>query len=93
MNIWIDNSDNRWIGAGTYQNLYIYDSDNVLHNITPGGLTAGVETAISSTSFGGGDYGESGYGEPRPESIFASVEYRRLTASCWSKSLHDCSSL
>ena len=73
MNIWIDNSNIRWISAGTYQNLYVYDADSVLHNITPVGLTVGTESAVDSTSFGGGDYGESGYGEPRPESSLGTL--------------------
>jgi len=78
MKVWLDNSSNRWIAAGTYRNLYVYDDDSVQHNITPVGLTAGTETAIDSTSFGGGTYGYDPYGEPRPESTLG------LSSTTWS---------
>jgi hypothetical protein len=78
LKIWRDNSNNRWIAAGTYRNLYVYDDDSVRFDITPTGLTAGYETAIDSTSYGGGGYGEDPYGEPRPESTLG------LSATTWS---------
>jgi len=78
LKIWLDNSSNRWIAAGTYRNLYIYDDDSVRFDITPTNLTPGVETAIDSTSYGGGDYGEDFYGAPRPESTLG------LSATTWS---------
>ena len=67
LNAWLDNSDNRWIAAGTYRKLYIYDVNSALFDITPVGLTAGTETSIDATAFGGGVYGSDGYGEPRLE--------------------------
>ena len=67
LNAWLDNSDNRWIAAGTYRKLYIYDVNSALFDITPTGLTAGTETSIDSTAFGGGVFGSDGYGEPRLE--------------------------
>tara|TARA_R110000765_G_scaffold301868_1_gene396226 strand:- start:221 stop:1702 length:1482 start_codon:yes stop_codon:yes gene_type:complete len=91
LKIWRDNSSNRWIAAGTYRNLYMYDDDSVRFDITPTGLTAGSENAVDSTSYGGGGYGEDPYGEPRPETtlgVFATT----WSLDTWGEYLLACSS-
>ncbi len=90
LKIWLDNSSNRWIAAGTYRKLYIYDDDSARFDITPTGLTPGSETAVDSTSYGGGGYGEDPYGEPRPEStlgVFATT----WSLDTWGEYLLACS--
>ena len=47
LHAWIDNSSDRWIGAGTYNKLYIYNSAGTQYDITPVGLTAGNEDALN----------------------------------------------
>ena len=54
MTTWIDNSSDRWIAAGTYNKLYVYNSAGNQVDITPAGLTAGREDAIAFTGYGGG---------------------------------------
>ena len=51
MHTWIDNSNDRWIGTGTYNKLYVYSETGTQYDITPSGLTAGREDAVSFTGY------------------------------------------
>ena len=64
---WEDNSGNRWIGAGTYEKLYVSTAGGVTSDITPAGFTTGAEDASVNTGYGGGFYGLGYYGTPRPD--------------------------
>jgi len=69
MHTWIDNSNDRWIGTGTYNKLYVYSETGTQYDITPSGLTAGREDAVSFTGYGGSTYGNYAYGIARPDTI------------------------
>ena len=90
LKVWIDNSNNRWIAAGTYRKLYVYDDDSAQFDITPANLTAGSPTSIDSTSYGGGSYGDDGYGEPRPETSLG-VSATTWSLDTWGDHLVACS--
>lgn len=64
---WQDNSSDRWVGLGTYNKLYVMSASGILSDITPVGLTAGLETAAVNTGFGGGFFGTGYYGNTRPD--------------------------
>lgn len=64
---WLDNSSDRRFAVGTYNALYAVNSSNTVTDITPVGLTAGDEDATVNTGYGGGFYGTSFYGVPRPD--------------------------
>ena len=66
---WTDNSDDRWIAAGTYNKLYVWDAGGTQSDITPAGLTAGREDAVAFTGYGGGFFGYYGYGVARPDTV------------------------
>jgi hypothetical protein len=71
MQVWEDNSNSRWIAAGTYNKLYVMASgasaSGDVYDITPAGFTAGLEDAAVNTGYGGGFYGTSFYGTARPD--------------------------
>jgi len=64
---WEDNTGDRWVAAGTANNLYIVKANDDITDITPAGLTAGNVDAEQNTGYGGGFYGTSFYGAPRPD--------------------------
>lgn len=64
---WRDNSADRWMAFGTHNALKVMSAANVVTDITPSGLTAGIVSADENTGYGGGFYGLSFYGTERPE--------------------------
>jgi hypothetical protein len=64
---WRANNGNRWLAFGTHDALKVMSAANVVTDITPTGLTAGVVSASANTGYGGGFYGDSFYGTARPE--------------------------
>lgn len=64
---WSDNSADRWVASGTYNQLYVWDSAGNQFAITPAGLTAGREDALAFTGYGGNFYGNFAYGVARPD--------------------------
>ena len=52
LHAWIDNSNDRWIAAGTYNKLYVYNDAATQFDITPVGLTAGYEDANNPVGYG-----------------------------------------
>lgn len=67
LHAWIDNDSDRWIGAGTYEKLYIYNSAGIQYDITPAGLTVGNEDALNPVGYGNSFYGQEYYGIARQE--------------------------
>lgn len=57
----------RRIAIGTHTGLYIQTAAGAVHDITPSGFTAGNADATINVGFGGGFYGASLYGAPRPD--------------------------
>ena len=51
MTTWTTNDSSRWIAAGTYNKLYAWAATGTQYDITPVGLTAGREDAISFTGY------------------------------------------
>lgn len=64
---WQDNAGSRWIAGGTYNALKVVTSGGVVSDITPAGLTAGLEDAAVNTGYGGGFFGSGNYGTIRPD--------------------------
>ena len=67
MTTWSDNSADRWIAAGSYNKLYVWNSAGTQFDITPAALTAGREDALAFTGYGGNTYGSFAYGIARPD--------------------------
>jgi hypothetical protein len=64
---WTDNGGDKWIAAGTHDALFVTNENNSVTDITPTALTTGSVDASQNTGFGGGFYGTSYFGVPRPE--------------------------
>jgi hypothetical protein len=64
---WEDNTNGRWIAAGSYNKLFVTNASNTITDITPTGFTSGLLDAAVNTGFSGGFYGLSYYGTPRPD--------------------------
>ena len=64
---WMDNSNNRWLAAGSASKLYVYNSGATRYDITPSGFTAGTIDADPNTGYGDWLYGKSLYGTVRPD--------------------------
>ncbi len=64
---WEDNSNDRWVAAGAFDALYVVKASNIVSDITPTTLTPGMQNADVQTGYGGGFYGTSYYGTPRPD--------------------------
>lgn len=87
---WEDNGGTRWIGAGTYNKLYVTTAAGVTTDITPAALTAGIEDAAVNTGYGGGTYGTGLYGQTRPDSGNYS-EATTWSLDTWGQYLVACS--
>ncbi len=87
MTTWIDNSNERWITSGTYNKLYVWSSTGSRYDITPVGLTAGREDAISFTGYGGAEFGAYAYGIARPDTVriqpATSWDLESWANTCW----------
>jgi hypothetical protein len=67
MHAWQDNSGDKYIAVGTYNELYVYDGDGNQYDITPAGIGAGQEVATPATGYGIYTYGTGNYGTERPD--------------------------
>lgn len=70
---WTDNSGNKFIVGGNYQNLYVWNQGGVRYDITPSGYTVGIEDSPLSSGYGTGLYGQQYYGTPRTETVSAQL--------------------
>jgi len=91
LHAWIDNSSDRWIGAGSYDKLYIYNSAGTQYDVTPVGLVAGNEDALNPVGYGNSFYSFEAYGIARQE---ASTITPATTWSMdsWGQNMVACSS-
>ena len=87
---WEDSTANRWIAAGTYNKLYATTSGGVTYDITPAGLTAGLETATELTGYGVGFFGSDFYGQTTP-SYGTFEEVTSWSLDTWGQYLVACS--
>ena len=62
---WRDNSGDRWLAVGTFDALRVISASSILTDITPVGLTTGLESAAVNSGFGGGFFGVGFYGTAR----------------------------
>ena len=69
MHSWIANNADRWIAAGSFNKLYAYSGAGTRYDITPNGLTAGSENALTPVGYGNAFYGREYYGTPRQEAV------------------------
>lgn len=86
---WQDNSGNRWIGVGSYNQLKVITSAGTITDITPAGLTAGIEDAAVNVGYGGGLYGVGLYGTPRSD-IGTLSEATTWSLDTWGEYLVGC---
>lgn len=87
---WRDNSGDRWVATGAYDELWVIDESNTVYDITPAGLTSGLESASYNTGYGGGAYGAGAYGTERPESG-SLTEATVWALDTWGENLVACS--
>jgi len=64
---WRNNSNERYIAAGTHSNLYVMNESGTLKDITPTGFTSGRADAVLKIGYGQSTYGSYAYGVARPD--------------------------
>jgi hypothetical protein len=87
---WEDNGNDRWTAAGAHDALYVVSASGTVSDITPAGLTSGLVDAAVNTGYGGGFYGLSFYGTPRPDAGTYS-EATTWALDTWGENLVACS--
>ena len=87
---WRDNSNNRWIGAGTHSKLYAMNEAGTLKDITPTGFTTGYANATVQTGYGYSTYGSFAYGVARPDTG-TTVAATTWSMDTWGEYLVACS--
>ena len=88
---WRDNSNARWIVAGTAAKLYVMNESGTLKEITPTTFTAGIADATLKTGYGYSTYGSFAYGVARPD-LGSIVPATTWTLDNWGEYLVACSS-
>jgi hypothetical protein len=88
---WRDNSNARWIVAGTPTNLYAMNEAGTLKDITPTTFTTGATDASLKTGYGYSTYGSFSYGVARPD-LGDIVPATTWTMDSWGEYLVACSS-
>jgi hypothetical protein len=86
---WRALNGNRWLAAGTFDKLCAVSPADVVTDITPTGLTAGLKDATVNTAYGGSFYGTSFYGVTRPGG--APIEATTWALDNWGENLVACS--
>lgn len=89
---WRDNSQRRWLAAGTNEGLFVYDNDN-LSDITPEDSAVpfppGRENSIFGLGWGADKYGEDAYGTERVSSGLI-LEAATWSLDNWGENLVAC---
>ena len=88
---WRDNSNARWISAGTPSKLYAMNEAGTLKDITPTTFTSGITDATIKTGYGYGTYGTYAYGVARPD-LGGLIPATTWTLDTWGEYLVACSS-
>jgi hypothetical protein len=88
---WRDNSNARWIVAGTPSKLYAMNEAGTLKDITPTTFTTGDTDASLKTGYGYGVYGSYSYGVARPD-LGDIIPATTWTMDSWGEYLVACSS-
>lgn len=88
---WEDTSGDRWLSAGTYDGLFVFNQSGVMTDITPAGFTDGLESASVQTGYGYSLYGLEAYGVERADTgIYSEATTWQLDT--WGQYLVACSS-
>ena len=61
---WVTKTGTPWLAFATYNKIYVISGDGSVSDVTPAGLTAGIEDAAVNTGFGGGAFGTGTFGTP-----------------------------
>lgn len=88
---WRANNATRWLAFGTHDALKVMSGSNLVTDITPATLTAGLVDAAINDGYGGGFYGLSTFGTQRPESNTV-TEATTWSLENWGEYLVACSS-
>ena len=88
---WRDNSNARWIVAGTPTNLYAMNEAGTLKDITPTTFTTGATDATIKTGYGYSTYGSFSYGVARPD-LGDIIPATTWSMDSWGEYLVACSS-
>lgn len=91
MHTWVDNSDNYHIAAGTYNKLYHMNDGGTVVDITPAGLTEGIEDANTNLGYGGSFYGNGLYGVERVDTGIVDQFATTWDLDNWGEYLLACS--
>lgn len=67
---WRTNGGGRWMAIGTSAQLLVTRTDGIIYDVTPTGFITGGDDAVEQLGYGGGVYGTSTYGTPRPGGTF-----------------------
>ena len=78
LHAWEDLTNTTFLAGGSYSELIAMSGANIVYDITPANLTAGLETADFNTGYGQGRYGVGNYGSAN---LVAGV---RSEATTWS---------
>ena len=87
---WVTKTGTPWLAFATYNKIYVIAGDGSVSDVTPAGLTTGIEDAAVNTGFGGGAFGTGTFGTPRPETgVFSAATVWSLDN--WGEYLVACS--
>jgi len=86
---WRTNTADRYVAFGAYDALFVMSADGTVSDITPTGLTAGIEDAAIASGYGAGIYGAGQYGTPRTGTTYS--EATRWALDNWGENLVGCS--
>jgi hypothetical protein len=87
---WVDNSADSRVALGSACDLYVMNALGTVTDITPVGLTCGIEDAAENSAYGGGFYGTGYYGVARPSTgVFQ--EATTWALDTWGEYLVACS--
>lgn len=85
---WRTNSGGRWLAVGTSNQLIATRTDGSIFDITPATFVSGSDDAVEQLGYGGGNYGTSLYGRPRPGGTFQAPTTWQLDS--WGDNLVGC---
>ena len=87
---WRDLSGDRKLASGSFDKLIVTSAGGIVTDITPASLVAGLVDRQPNAGYGGGFYGFSAYGTPRPDTG-AYTEATTWSMDTWGEFLVACS--
>lgn len=83
---WVNNSNNPYFAAASYNRISIIDGNGSSYDITPSPVPSGTAEASQNTGYGGSTYGSGNYGVEREED-FTIAEATVWTLANWGEDL------